>query len=142
MVLYINCFAYCGHVINYVKHIFLQLLKPIYEGCMEKGVQHVATHATAAALGTTASPSGSANRSSHANGKVKHSWGYANNNDPSHQQNHQPHHPQSQHQKKNFSTTTLNGANCISSVNNNNNNLSVVAGLKKRKKSKKSVPKK
>lgn len=34
---------------NYVN--ILQFMKPVYQGCMEKGIQHVATHAAEAAVG-------------------------------------------------------------------------------------------
>lgn len=51
----------------------MQAMKPIYEGCMEKGVQHVTTQATAQIVSAAASSR------SHANGKVKSSWNYANN---------------------------------------------------------------
>lgn len=54
-------------------------MKPIYQGCMEKGIQHVATHAAEAAVGGGSRTS--------LNGKVKSSWEYANlqkpNNDAS-----------------------------------------------------------
>lgn len=42
-------------------------MKPIYEGCMEKGVQHVTTQATAQIVNAAASSR------SHANGKIKSS---------------------------------------------------------------------
>ncbi|XP_037025907.1 atlastin isoform X4 [Bradysia coprophila] len=44
-----------------------KVMKPIYEGCMEKGVQHVTTQATAQIVNAAASSR------SHANGKVKSS---------------------------------------------------------------------
>ena len=40
-------------------------MKPIYQGCMEKGIQHVATHAAEAAVGGGSRTS--------LNGKVKSS---------------------------------------------------------------------
>lgn len=54
-------------------------MKPVYQGCMEKGIQHVATQAAEVAVGgsrpnrSAASPP----RSQHQNGKVKRSWEYA-----------------------------------------------------------------
>lgn len=43
----------------------LQFMRPIYQGCMEKGIQHVATHAAEVAVG--------AGGASVVNGKVKRS---------------------------------------------------------------------
>lgn len=51
---------------------FFQFMKPIYQGCMEKSIQHVATVATEQALGGSVG-----NRSGAMNGKVKKSWEYA-----------------------------------------------------------------
>lgn len=47
--------------------IWENFMKPIYQGCMEKGIQHVATHAAEAAVG------GVGPRSQAINGKVKKS---------------------------------------------------------------------
>ncbi|KAL9693081.1 hypothetical protein quinque_012366 [Culex quinquefasciatus] len=54
------------------------IMKPIYQSCMEKGIQHVANHATEYAIGGAgaASPTGSgagSPRGRQLNGKVKHS---------------------------------------------------------------------
>ncbi|XP_055380890.1 atlastin [Condylostylus longicornis] len=49
--------------------IWENFMKPIYEGCMEKGIQHVATHAAEAAIGANSSLS----RQTSMNGKVKKS---------------------------------------------------------------------
>lgn len=57
----------------YSQFHIVQVMKPIYEGCMEKGVQHVTTQATAQLVSAAASSR------SHANGKIKSSWNYANN---------------------------------------------------------------
>jgi len=53
-------------------------MKPIYQGCMEKGIQHVATHAAEVAVGSSSSTTGNSRqqrsqRSPAANGKVKSS---------------------------------------------------------------------
>lgn len=58
-----------------------QFMEPMYEGCLEKGVQHVATQAAQAAVGAAvASPASQARAkkagsttSAHVNGKVKSS---------------------------------------------------------------------
>lgn len=42
-------------------------MRPIYQGCMEKGIQHVATHAAEVAVG------GGSASASVVNGKVKRS---------------------------------------------------------------------
>lgn len=53
-------------------------MKPVYQSCMEKGIQHVATHATEYAIsGGPSSPSSRSAGSRQLNGKVKHSWEYA-----------------------------------------------------------------
>lgn len=67
---------------------FPQFMEPMYEGCLEKGVQHVATQAAQAAVGAAVSSSpltttqatrgggGArklASQSAHVNGKVKSS---------------------------------------------------------------------
>uniref|UniRef100_A0A0K8TP26 Putative conserved plasma membrane protein n=1 Tax=Tabanus bromius TaxID=304241 RepID=A0A0K8TP26_TABBR len=49
--------------------IWVKFMKPVYQGCIEKGIQHVATHAAEAAVGE-----GSSSARSHAiNGKLKFS---------------------------------------------------------------------
>lgn len=49
-------------------------MKPIYQGCMERGIQHVAEHAADAALGTSISSSRrTGTKSPTINGKVKRS---------------------------------------------------------------------
>lgn len=50
-------------------------MKPIYQGCMEKSIQHVATVAAEQALG--GSGNGKSWSSTQMNGKVKKSWEYA-----------------------------------------------------------------
>lgn len=72
----------------------LQLMKPVYEGCIEKGTQHVATQATNHMLGTTSlSRQTSSNAAPTSNGKVKRSWGYAQSSDANHNtyNQHDPH---------------------------------------------------
>lgn len=111
-------------------------MKPIYQTCMEKGIQHVATHATDAATGRrgTTPPA-----SSHTpNGKVKHSWEYAN---VRHQQQQQIKITQStiptvvtMPNNKPVAVTT--SSTQLSAAQNNND-----VAYKKRRKSKKSVPK-
>lgn len=50
----------------------LQFMKPVYEGCIEKGTQQIATHATNVALGGDFRRQTSS-VSQHSNGKVKSS---------------------------------------------------------------------
>ncbi|XP_055590257.1 atlastin [Uranotaenia lowii] len=50
------------------------IMKPIYQSCMEKGIQHVANHATEYAIGGGPSvPTSSRSAQRQLNGKVKHS---------------------------------------------------------------------
>ncbi|KAL7731110.1 hypothetical protein ACLKA6_014309 [Drosophila palustris] len=61
-----------GKLDEFATLMWENFMRPIYQGCMEKGIQHVATHATEAALGG----GGTASRSSSGaavNGKVKRS---------------------------------------------------------------------
>lgn len=80
-------------------------MKPIYQGCMEKGIQHVATHAAEAAIGGRTA-------SSAMNGKVKKSWEYAQRSLQQQQQ-------QQQLQQKN--QTNSKGKTAATKTNNNNN---------------------
>uniref|UniRef100_A0A2M4A1Q3 Putative conserved plasma membrane protein n=1 Tax=Anopheles triannulatus TaxID=58253 RepID=A0A2M4A1Q3_9DIPT len=49
------------------------MMKPIYQSCMEKGIQHVATHATEYAISGGASATSGGQGRRQLNGKVKHS---------------------------------------------------------------------
>lgn len=65
--------------------ISLQFMKPVYEGCIEKGTQQIATHATNVALGGNRGGGDFSRQTSfshHSNGKVKSSWGYAQSSGP------------------------------------------------------------
>jgi len=48
-------------------------MRPIYHGCMEKGIHHVATHATEMAVGGGAASYRSQTSVNASNGKVKRS---------------------------------------------------------------------
>lgn len=67
---------------------FPQIMKPVYQSCMEKGIQHVATHATEYAIsGGASSPSSRSGAGSRQmNGKVKRSWEYASGDEQQQQQ--------------------------------------------------------
>ncbi|TDG44126.1 hypothetical protein AWZ03_009457 [Drosophila navojoa] len=60
-----------GKLDEFATLMWENFMRPIYQGCMEKGIQHVATHATEAAIG--GSSSGGRSTASALNGKVKRS---------------------------------------------------------------------
>nr|AFK29239.1 atlastin1 [Drosophila buzzatii] len=60
-----------GKLDEFATLMWENFMRPIYQGCMEKGIQHVATHATEAAIG--GSSSGSRSSANAVNGKVKRS---------------------------------------------------------------------
>lgn len=103
-------------------------MKPIYQTCMEKGIQHVATHAVETITSTSSVQSNSPPTS---NGKLKHSWEYAN----ARQQN-------NQHSTIGGGITTSTvTANIVSPHQPSSIAHNAVVVNKKRRKSKKSVPK-
>lgn len=74
-------------------------LKPFYQGCMEKGIQHVATQAVETSVGGGTNRQNSRRSREHAsNGKVKSSWEYVN----ARQQNSASHQLQNRKKSKKF----------------------------------------
>lgn len=103
-------------------------MKPIYEGCMEKGVQHVTTQATAQIVNAATSSR------SHANGRIKSSWEYANNSNNISESSID--HQKISRDKTNHQTTVT----ATELSNNPVKNPLFTSTKKKRKKLKKAVP--
>ncbi|XP_064556647.1 atlastin [Drosophila montana] len=62
-----------GKLDEFATLMWENFMRPIYQGCMEKGIQHVATHAAEAAIGGGGNASGSRSPANAVNGKVKRS---------------------------------------------------------------------